>query len=475
MKNFDYVTPFVQSTTTSSVKASFSFEFDLTSVIIKLYFDTGGKIEKKYGDLVNIAVAYWPFYIVPINASNAYIIEGKNLYGDKLDTKIQVSSLPALAQDVDEADAERFVKSLEKHVSKMEGYNGFPKEHKKIEGLIPKVMFQEYFVHLFKKLQKPYLDSYYPVPVDITENAVNFSHEEITKLFDDAAIDWASKDLEAMEGLCKKWIEKIQDLIDTQETDPIASLKKKGKYNFPVLIDGIDGLIANLKESVSNLRAQSKQEQLKESINRADTTINDSNEVTKILSDYRGNLKQLDDLIQHEVQEIEAQRKVWLQSIEKIRALQERERIAVTEFQESERSRRSRFLSERTISFKTDKVVLCGVPLFLLNFQNKKNGKVSTMVLAPVLLEEASMLHKSPYRYPKGHDDFEKSANKWLLKPQNEYEVQSNIKSQDMLSLPNLTIEVSNGIDDFLDMGYLKKKTHKKIRDDELHQLLKKG
>jgi len=80
MISYDFVCPFVQSTAPGSLKSKFNFSFDLTAVIIKLYFETKGKIEKKFGDLINIAVSYWPFYLVPINTNNAYILEGKNLY-----------------------------------------------------------------------------------------------------------------------------------------------------------------------------------------------------------------------------------------------------------------------------------------------------------------------------------------------------------------------------------------------------------
>ena len=91
------------------------------------------------------------------------------------------------------------------------------------------------------------------------------------------------------------------------------------------------------------------------------------------------------------------------------------------------------------------------------------------------MLEEVSTLHKNPFKEPKGYSEFEKSLTTYFTKSSNEYDVQTNIKQQDLLSLPNLSIEVSNGIDTFLDMGYLNKKTHGKIRDEELHKLLTKG
>ena len=71
-------------------------------------------------------------------------------------------------------------------------------------------------------------------------------------------------------------------------------------------------------------------------------------------------------------------------------------------------------------------------------------------------------------------NDFQSIVSKYFLKEMSEFELQSNIKNQDMFSIPNLSIEVSNNIDEFLDMGYLKKKTHNQIRDKEIHQLLRK-
>ncbi|MBD3186823.1 hypothetical protein GF325_08360 [Candidatus Bathyarchaeota archaeon] len=474
MKSFDYVCPFVQSTSSSSIKASFDFAFDLTAAIIKLFFETKGKIEKKLGDLTNIAVAYWPFYIVPINNNNSYIIEAKNSYEQKVKTRVDSSKLPSLLQDVDEADVDRLVKSLEKHVSKVESHHKFNMEEKSISGFIPPDAFLNYFIHLFKRVQEPYLDSFYPVSPELSESAVQFIHDDLLNIFDDTALEWARDDLAEFEKLCNKWIGKIETLIENQESDPIESLKKKGQWNFPILVEGIDATAASMKEMFSKIRGMAKQENLKETIILTDRSINSTDDIKKTLEDYRDALDQLERQIRHEADEIEAQRKAWEDAIADLRDLLERERNAVQDFEESEKLRRSKFISEHTFAFKTSKVVLCGVPVFLLNFMDKK-GRMTTEVRTPVILEEVSLFHKNPFKEPKGFSEFEKLVSNWMLKSQNEYEVQSNIKSQDLFSLPNLSIEVSKGIDEFRDMGYLDKKKHSKIRDDELHHLLKKG
>ncbi|MHA1791606.1 MAG: hypothetical protein ACTSVI_03110 [Promethearchaeota archaeon] len=474
MINYDYVCPFIQVAANKSIKEKFDFSFDLTSVIIKLFFETKGKIEKKLGDLINIAVAYWPFYMVPIDANRAYVVEGKNLYNDKIATKVVVSKMPSISQNLEEGDLDKFIRSLEKHVNKMENYSRFDREEKQIEGIIPTNAFKSYFYHFFRLVQKPYLDSFYSINPDLSESAVNFIHEEISKVFNPEPVEFAKKDLNELEKVCDKWIKKTQDLIDNQELDPIKSLKNKGKWTFPILSENAEKIVGNLNEAIGDLRAKAKSEVLKESITQADQCINWSDEIKRVFADYKERLKHLEDVIRSEKNEIDAQHQYWVESIEKIRSLIERARKAVRGFEDQELQRQSMFISNKTIAFKTDKVVSCGLPVFLLNFQNRKSGKMETLVRAPLLLEELSKLQKNPFTEPKGYKEFQKYMDDWFLKKQNEYEIQSAIKNQDMFSLPNLSIQVSNGIDDFLDMGYLNKKTHAKIRDEELHALLKK-
>nr|MDO8116970.1 hypothetical protein [Candidatus Sigynarchaeota archaeon] len=185
----DFVTPFFSSTTTS-LNDEANLAMDLTQIIVKLFFEAGKKIEKKFGNLENIACAYWPFYMVPINANNAYVLEAHGVYSEKIKTKVMTSKLPTIGQDLDEASIDRFIKSMDKYVGRMEGYPTFEREEKKIDGLISSATFGSYFVHLFKASRKPYLDISFVVEPTMSETAVNYMHEEIIKIFDDEPVTW---------------------------------------------------------------------------------------------------------------------------------------------------------------------------------------------------------------------------------------------------------------------------------------------
>lgn len=472
MMTHDFVVPFYSSKTAQGDEAH-DLAMDLTMVIVKLYFETKGKIEKKLGDLENIAIAYWPFYLVPINANNAYVLEAKGLYGEKVKTKVMKGKMPAIGQYMDESSIDGFIKAIDRFVGEVEKYPGFEREEKKIDGLVNIPAFVNYFVHLFKNARKPYLDSSFSLDPSLTETAVNYTHEEILKIFDVEPVQYLKQQEAEVEKACAAWVAKIEALIAKQEQDPILSLKKKGEWAYPQLADPLDARIATLKEQAAELRAQGKRELVKEAIALADQAINTSSDNTRLLEEHRRNLKNLEDKTHQEKNNIEAERKYWQDAVARIRAIAERMRQAVKGFEDQEKTLRSKFLEERTIAFKTSKVVTCGMPVFLLNFSKK--GKIETVVRAPVVLEEVSMFHKNPFQEPKGFNEFEKFMNDWFLKSQNEYEVQRNIKGQDIYSLPNLKIAVSNGIDRLLDLGYLDKKKHKEIRDEEIHQLFTKG
>nr|MDO8084731.1 hypothetical protein [Candidatus Sigynarchaeum springense] len=473
MHHNDYVTPFYASTTPGTDTEQGSLAMDLTMVIVKLYFETKGNIEKKLGDIANIAVGYWPFYIVPINANNAYILEGKGLFSEKIRTRVLMTKLPAIGSFLDEGTIDRFIGSMDKFVAKCEGYQGFEREEKKIDGLIPVSAFQSYFMYFFKNIKKPYLDTSFSESPSMSETAVKYMHDEILKIFDDEPINFVKQQHGEFDKLCKKWIAKIEALIADQVQDPVESLKMKGEWLYPELASPVDQTIDMLKGQVKEIRASAKNEDVKASITLADQAINSSKEIANALDDYRRNLKNLDDKIAAEKNRIESDRKYWQDSIEAIRRLQERMLQAAKGFEEQEAVLRSKFLEERTISFKSGKVVTCGMPDFLINFLKK--GKQETRVLAPVILEEVSLFHKNPFKDPKGFGDFEKWTSEYFTKAQNAFEVQQNIKKQDVFTLPNLKIDVSNGIDRMLDLGYLDKKKHGEIRDDELHNIFTKG
>ncbi|MFX0099921.1 MAG: hypothetical protein ACFFCS_10080 [Candidatus Hodarchaeota archaeon] len=468
----DCVCPFFQSASGQSINDTLIFDFnmDLSVIITKLFFETGGsgKVEKKLGDLQSIAVCYWPIYLVPIDDSNAYVLDGKNLYSQKVKTKVDMASLPGL-NEIDEGSIDSFVKSLEKHVGKMEGFKNFKREEKKIDGMISKNAFGDYFIPLLKKLEKPYNDNSFSLEPTLTANTVDFMHEEIKKVFDTDVFDWARNDASEVQKLCEKWIEKIELDIQNQEQDPVLSLKKKAEWNYPVMPTAVDGLIDTLKGQITQLRNNEKNEALKESIIIADQAASNSNEINKIMNDYAQKLKDLEQKIRQEEDIIAGERNYWQDTIERIKVLLERERNAAKGFEDDEKSNQSRFLEERTIRFKTDRVVVCGVPIYLLNFVKK--GKMTTLVRAPVLLEPVGTLRKTPFMEPKGYSEFEKTVSDWLLKSQNEYEIQKNIKNQDMLALPNLKIYISDGIDKLLDLDYLKKKKHTKLQE-EIHEII---
>jgi hypothetical protein len=446
---------------------------DMTLAIVKLYFDTKGNIEKKLGDLANIAIGYWPFYIVPINDNNAYLLEGKGLYSEKIQTRIDPTKIPILSTFLDEGTNDRFIGSIDKFVSKCEGYSGFPRDEKKIDGLIPTAAFQNYFVHLAKNAKKLYFDTWFALTPGISETAVKYAHEEMLKIFDDEPIEAMKKQQELLDELCDKWVAKLEDQLATQEQDPVQSLKNKGGWQFPELAGPVDSMIEKLQGQINDIRSTGKDEMVKESINLADQAIATTGDIDSALSDYRKSLKTLDDKINQEKSTIESDRKTWQSNIDSIRKIQERMRQAVKGFEDQENVFRSQFLENRTIAFKTDKVVTCGLPAFLLNFLKK--GKQETTVMAPIILDEVSTFHKSPFKEPKGFGDYQKAIESWFLKPQNSYEVQNDIKKADIFSLPNIKIDVSNGIDHMLDLGYLDKKKHNEIRNEELHKLLTPG
>jgi hypothetical protein len=466
MHTNDYVTPFYSSTTPGTDTEQGSLAMDLTMVIVKLYFETKGNIEKKLGDIANIAVGYWPFYIVPINANSAYILEGRGLFSEKIRTRVLPTKLPAVSTFLDEGTIDRFVGSMDKFVAKCEGYQGYEREEKKIDGLIPVSAFQSYFVYYFKNIKKPYLDVAFSESPSMSDTAVKYMHDEILKIFDDEPINFMKQQHTAFDNLCKKWIAKLDGLIKAQVQDPVEALKTKGEWLFPELAGPVDQSLDTLKGQIREIRSSAKNQNIKGSITLADQAI-------KALDDYRRNLKNLDDKITSEKNTIESERKYWQDSIEAIRRLQERLLQAMKGFEDQEAVIRSKFLAERTISFKTGKVVTCGMPVFLLNFIKK--GKQETRAMAPVILEEVSLFHKNPFKEPKGFSDFEKAAADQFTKAQNAFEVQSNIKKQDIFTLPNLKIDVSNGIDRMKDLGYLDKKKHGEIRDDELHNIFTKG
>ena len=471
MHTNDFSAPFYGSSSTKIDKEP-SLEMDLTMLIVKLYFETKGKIEKKYGDLNNIACGYWPFYIVPINTNNAYVLEGNGLFSEKIKTIVDKNNLPMVSQFIEETSVKDFIRSMEKFVNKIEAYDKFSREEKKIDGLIPIDEFTSYFMHLFKGTKKPYLDSSYNVEPTLSKNAVEYAHEEILKIFNDEPIEFLKKQGQEFEELVNKWLTKIEKNLETQIQDPIESLKKRGEWLFPILTEQIDGNISALQETLKEIRKNAKQELINETISATDLSINKSYDITHVLEEYKRSLKELDDKINEEKNRIERERTEWDGAIETLRDLIERERLAIKGFEDQEKKRRSKFIEGRTIAFKTDKVVTCGFPSYLLNFSKK--GKMQTLVRAPLILEEVSLFHKNPYKEPKGYNEFEKSITNWYTKSQNEYEVQKNIKAQDIFSLPNLKIGVSNGIDKLLDLGYLNKKKHGKIRDDELHSLFSK-
>ncbi|MBN2154054.1 MAG: hypothetical protein JW839_21535 [Candidatus Lokiarchaeota archaeon] len=473
MHNNDYVTPFYSSTTPGTDTEQGSLAMDLTMVIVKLYFETKGNIEKKLGDIANIAVGYWPFYIVPINANNAYVLEGRGLFSEKIRTRVVMAKLPALAAHLDEGTIDRFVSSMEKFVGRCEGYQGFEREEKKIDGLIPVSVFENYFVFFFKNMKKPYLDTSFAESPSMSETAVKYMHDEILKIFDDEPLNFMKQQHGAFDKACKKWIANLEGLIKEQIQDPVASLKSKGEWLYPELAGPVDQSLDTLKGQVREIRASAKNQDVKASITLADQAIASSNEIARALDDYRRNLKALDDRIASEKSRIESERKYWQDSIEAIRRLQERMLQAVKGFEEQEAILRSQFIEERTISFKAGKVFTCGMPVFLLNFLKK--GKQETRTLAPVILEEVSLFHKNPFKEPKGFGDFERWTGEHFTKAQNAFEVQQNIKRQDIFTLPNLKIDVSNGIDRMMDLGYLDKKKHGEIRDDELHNIFTKG
>lgn len=467
----DFVTPFYASM--SPINEDPSLAMDLTLAIVELFYNTKGNIEKKLGDLANIAIGYWPFYIVPINDNNAYLLEGKGLYNEKIKTRIDPTKIPMLSTFVDEGTIERFIGSIDKFVSKCEGFSGFDREEKKIDGLVPTGAFQNYFVNLFKNAKPLYFDTWFALNPGISETAVKYAHEEILKIFDDEPIEIMKKQQEALDELCEKWIAKIDDMLTNQEQDPVQSLKNKGAWQFPELAGPVDGMIEQLQGQVNSIRSAGRDEQVKESINLADQAIATDRDIDGALDDFRKNLKNLDDKITQERNDIDSDRKTWQSDIDSIRKIQERMRQAVKGFEDQEATFRSQFLEGRTVAFKSDKVVTCGLPTFLFNFLRK--GKQETTVLAPIILDEVSTFHKSPFQEPKGYNDYEKMITEWFLKPQNAFEVQNNIKRADVFSLPNLKIDISNGFDHLLDIGYLDKKKHSEIRDQELHKLFVPG
>ncbi len=473
MHHNDFVSPFYAATSPGTDTEQGSLAMDLTMVIVKLYFETKGNIEKKLGDVANIAVGYWPFYIVPINANNAYILEGRGLYSEKIRTRVLQTKLPVLSTFLDEGSIDRFVGSMDKFVARCEGYQGFEREEKKIDGLIPVSAFQSYFVYYFKNIKKPYLDTSFSEAPSMSDTAVKYMHDEILKIFDDEPITFMKQQHALFDNLCKRWIAKLDEMIKEQVQDPVESLKTKGEWQYPELAGPVDQSLDTLKGQIREIRASAKNQDVKASITLADQAINSSNEIAKALDDYRRNLKSLDDKITSEKNGIETERKYWQDSIEAIRRLQERMLQAVKGFEDQEAIIRSEFLEERTISFKTGKVVTCGMPVFLLNFLKK--GKQETRAMAPVILEEVSLFHKNPFKEPKGFSEFEKMMSDYFTKAQNAFEVQQNMKKQDIFTLPNLKIDVSNGIDRMLDLGYLDKKKHGEIRDDELHNIFTKG
>ncbi len=468
----DFVTPFFSSTTVS-LNDEANLAMDLTQIIVKLFFEAGKKIEKKYGNLENIACGYWPFYMVPINANNAYILEAHALYSEKIKTKVITTKLPTIGQDLDEGSIDKFIRSMDKYVTRIEAYPSFEREEKKIDGLIPSAAFGSYFVHLFKASRKPYLDVSFCVEPTMSETAVNYMHEEIIKIFDDEPVNWMHNMQAEYEKLCNKWIAKVEELLNKQEQNPVKSLKNKSQWNYPSLSDPLESMIDNLKKQVIELRNQGKNELVKESITQSDVAIATSYDVSKNLEDYKRGLKNTEERIQQEAVSIGNERKYWQDSIDALRKLMERMRQAVKGFEDQEKILRSKFLEEKTIAFKTGKVVRCGVPVFLLNFTKK--GKLELEVMPPMILEEVSTFHKNPFKKPKGYDEYLKWTSDHFLKPQNDFEIQKSIKEQDLLSLPNLKIDVSNGIDRLLDLGYLDKKKHGEIRDEELHDLFSKG
>jgi hypothetical protein len=473
MHHNDFVSPFYAATSPGTDTEQGSLAMDLTMVIVKLYFETKGNIEKKLGDVANIAVGYWPFYIVPINANNAYILEGRGLYSEKIRTRVLQTKLPVLSSFLDEGTTDRFVGSMDKFVGRCEGYQGFEREEKKIDGLIPVSAFQNYFVYYFKNIKKPYLDTSFSEAPSMSDTAVKYMHDEILKIFDDEPITFMKQQHVLFDNLCKKWVAKLDEMIKEQIQDPVESLKTKGEWLYPELAGPVDQSLDTLKGQIREIRASAKNQDVKASITLADQAIGSSNEIAKALDDYRRNLKNLDDKITSEKNAIDSERKYWQDSIEAIRRLQERMLQAVKGFEDQEAIIRSKFLEERTISFKTGKVVTCGLPVFLLNFLKK--GKQETRAMAPVILEEVSMFHKNPFKEPKGFSEFEKWMSDYFTKAQNAFEIQQNMKKQDIFTLPNLKIDVSNGIDRMLDLGYLDKKKHGEIRDDELHNIFTKG
>jgi hypothetical protein len=464
----DFVTPFFSPV----IEEQNPLAMDLTIAIVKLYFQTKGGIERKKGDLNNIAISYWPFYLVPINTNNAYFIEAKSLYSDRVKTRVNNVKLPNVTQDVDEASIDSFVKSIDKYVGKVEGFSNFERDEKKLDGFIPAASFSNYFQSLLRTIRQPYMDSSFSLDPTVSENAVNYTHQEVLKLFDDGPIDQMKSQQEQFESLCDKWIAKIENFMGDQIQDAVDSLKKKGDWLWPRPSDALDQTIDKLQDQLKILRTKGEEENVKESIMDADLASNTSADINRMLDDYKRNLRNLDDKVREETISIDEKRKGWQDSITTIRAIEERMQRAVRGFEDQEHTIRSKFLEDRTISFKTEKVVACGIPVLLLNFSRK--GKMETTVMAPVILEEVSAFHKNPFKEPKGFSDFEKSVTDWFLGKQNEYEVQKSIKQQDLFSMPNLVIDVSNCIDKLLDLGYLDKKKHGAIRDDEVHNLFRK-
>ncbi len=287
MHHNDYVNPFYAATSPGTDTEQGSLAMDLTMVIVKLYFETKGNIEKKLGDIANIAVGYWPFYIVPINANNAYILEGRGIYSEKIRTRVLQTKLPVLSAFLDEGTVDRFVGSMEKFVGRCEGYQGFEREEKKIDGLIPVSAFQSYFVYYFKNIKKPYLDTSFSETPSMSDTAVKYMHDEILKIFDDEPITFMKQQHALFDNLCKKWVAKLDEMIKEQIQDPVESLKSKGEWLYPELAGPVDQSLDTLKGQIREIRASAKNQDVKASITLADQAIGSSNEIAKALDDYR--------------------------------------------------------------------------------------------------------------------------------------------------------------------------------------------
>ncbi|MHA1369513.1 MAG: hypothetical protein ACTSWN_07805 [Promethearchaeota archaeon] len=467
----DYVAPFFQGEDTD-LKINFNLYKDISALIIKKFFETGGKIEKKLGDLISLAVGYWPFYIVPLGSGNAYILDGKSVYKDKIKTWIVKEKLPDVAKILDESSIDAFISSMEKHVRQIEVFRSFEREEKVIDGLIPVNAFQTYFLKFFRRLEKPYYDSSFALEPSLSSNAVEFIHEEVMKIFNDDIFRWMDEEEKKVKDLCQKWISKIQKLLDDQEQDPVQSLKNKGLWHYPQIPDSISALLENTEKIVDDIKNNGEEEKVGENINLCDQGLNKTFDIKKVFEDYKRSLKALDEQIRLEANEIAAERKYWQESIDKIRSLIEREIQAIKAFRESETQFRNTFINERGITFKTDKVVSCGVPIFLMNFQKK--DKVDTYLNIPLLVGQASKFGKNPFVENKSYNEFSKAAQEIFLKSLSEIELQKNIQNQDLFTLPNLKIHVSDGIDKFLELGFIDQKRQSKIQE-ELQAIFTKG